>query len=175
MPRREVVLTDEERQRRRERMLELRAKLAQVKGENTKSVLKEKVAKKIAEEEEKPKTIPAVKPPKSKPVIETVSESDESDDDDDVAELPPKRMPAKKQPVKQKTPVVKKVSIKYYGKVSKEEVDNDARLVEQLHRQDNEFIERKKSNKKKTAEAEATAPPPALNAEDLMMKRLFGL
>lgn len=181
MTRGKMELSDSERERRRERMLELRQRLAKIKEEELET--KPNVKKII---EHTGKKVNKVKEEVKSETENSESESDEDDVKEEVSKLP---MFNKKQRVasvpKQKTPVVKKVSIKYYGKVSKEEVDNDARLVEQLHRQDNELIEKKKANKKKISEDQKNPldpplpPPPLVDLEqekiNKTMKQLFGL
>lgn len=219
MTRGKMELSDSERERRRERMLELRQRLAKIKEEeletkpNVKKIiehtgkssgepphtrsLRTRPQKEEVKSETESEEPPHTRSLRTRPQSESESESDD-DVKEEVSKLP---MFNKKQRVasvpKQKTPVVKKVSIKYYGKVSKEEVDNDARLVEQLHRQDNELIEKKKANKVGNRPTRGVCgqdrtisedqknpldpplPPPLVDLEEekinRTMKQLFGL
>jgi len=167
-------ISDEERERRRQRMLELRKKLAEAKEENKQEkVTLTKKTKKKSVEKKRPE------PVKEESESEVSSDSDVSDDEPYV---PPVK-PIKRKPKADTKHLKKKISVKYYGKVSKEEVDNDNRLLEQLHNNDNELKQKKKiikSNvKQKTTEptepTETTEPVKQEESKvDRAMRELFG-
>lgn len=131
-------ISDEERQRRRERMLELRRKLAET---------KEKAKEVATTGKKRPKKEKPAPPPKEE-VSDTDSDvSSESEEEDKF--IPPPRPLAKKTKPTEKKQLKKKVSIKYYGKVSQSEIDYDNQLLNQIHNNDNEMKVKKKSIKSK--------------------------
>lgn len=120
-------ISPEERERRRQRMIELRRRLQEEKEIKAKPVRPTKA-------KSKPK-------PKAEPV-NSDSESEESEVDSEIEELshktaPPKRhntKPKASKPISIPQPakssnVVKKVSIKYYGNVSDEQMAKDRELL----------------------------------------------
>lgn len=164
-------ISEEERARRRERMINLRKKLAekqQSKNKNIDEIVKQKV-----EELQKRQT--------NKKVKNTHNDDDQADGDGvdgDVPVSPLKKpakkptrnhvptvvvdsddedIPAPKRATSKKAPVTKKVSIKYYGKVDPRTIQDDAQLLEGLHRADHENKIKKSAAKKAAA---AAAPDP---------------
>ena len=178
-------LSDEERQRRRERMIELRQKLANVKQQNAKQVIERK--------KEKLKT----KKVKEQPKLEKVEEesdseatnSSSSESEYDEPPTPPAKKGKQVKPtqkpknVKQSKGMVKKVvKIKYYGDVSNEQVEADSRLLQGIHQLDTEALRKKKDKTKqlkendtnKEAKTEEQPKDPKQEKLDKQMRELFG-
>lgn len=186
---RQQNISDEERERRRKRMLELREKLAkqQRSAESAGDMIAKRKQELIAgrKEKAKEKHIPTdseesedeqqeeivkPKPVKKTPAkkikhitppapMEDETDSESESEDEVAAPVKPKR----KAPTR-KAPVMKKVSIKYYGKVDKEQVEADARMFEGLHRTDVEKKIKKKAEKAERSNAD----------EDALMDKFFG-
>lgn len=128
-------LSPEERERRRQRMIELRKKLEAAKSDEP--------PKPKRREPKAAKPIVAPEPSESE-----ASESSESESDGEVQE-PVRNMVKRTQPApkparakstpstpraKAKQPVMKKISVKYYGTPTQEEIDSDRALFDQLQK-----------------------------------------
>ena len=132
-----INLSDEERQRRSERMKKLREKL-----DNIGSVPKVKPP-----EPSKRKTIP------KKEVVHVNNESDESDEsEEDEPVKPVKKIQKNKVKETPKKAMPRKVlKIKYYHEPTQAEMLQDRLFLENQHRQDNEYTlnkNKKEENKK---------------------------
>lgn len=156
-------LSDAERQRRRERMLELRKRLsaanAPVPKTDAKSAIKakkdefvkaeaEKIRKEMAEkkaqeepEEKQLESIPEEKPVRAKPAVRKPKAKPISDSESDDEPVP------KKQAKRGKPAVKKAIKIKYYSDVSPAEMENDAKFLQGLHSVDKSYEEQASAKK----------------------------
>lgn len=132
---RKQVLSDEERQKRSERMKALQERLRKVKEDDKKKEedkpIVESSDESSEEEEDVVEDIPQPEPKKTvkKPIKKPVEE--------EVEETPkPKKTRPIEMPKKNKPNVRKKISVKYYGDVSDYEIMNDNRMLQGLHQED---------------------------------------
>lgn len=157
-------LTDEEREKRRQRMIALREKLARasepIPKKDAKTLIKQKQEEFVKKEAEK------IRKQEQAKKAQLSDEGKEQDPIDQAVQPPPKK-PSKKKPTKQadnsdseqeqdditykkarkknvKPPVKKAIKIKYYGDVSPEEMENDARFLQGLHTVDKQYEAPKK-------------------------------
>lgn len=131
---RKQVLSDEERQKRSERMKALQERLRKVKEDDKKKEEENPIVEssdESSDEEDVVEDIPEPEPKKTvkKPIKKPVEE--------EVEETPkPKKTRPVEMPKKTKPNVRKKISVKYYGDVSDYEIMNDNRMLQGLHQED---------------------------------------
>ena len=160
-------ISDEERERRRQRMVALREKLSKasepIPKKDPKAAIKAKREEFVKQEAEKIRKQEAAKKAQLPP-------SDEGNEHLPTAQAaqPPPKNPSKKKPtkvaessdseqeqddiaykkarknVKRKPPVKKAIKIKYYSDVSPEEMENDAKFLQGLHTVDKAYEAPKK-------------------------------
>lgn len=164
---RKQVISDEERQRRSERMKALQERLRKVKADDKKKdeenpIVENSESESESEEENIVENIPqseAISEPK-KTVKKPIEE---------IKEIPKaKKYRSAEMPRKTKPNVRKKISVKYYGEVSDYEIMNDNRMLQGLHQEDYSFKTKSKElqNKLKTDKVE--------DKYEQMRKALFG-
>jgi uncharacterized caspase-like protein len=144
-------ISDEERQKRRERMIELRKKLAEVKETSAKTI------KTIIQE--KQKKLKKQTEPDSKPKPDLSDEDSESESSEEEEQPQPQKKTKQTKPKTKQTkpPVRKVVKIKYFGDITDEQIEADSRLLANLHNTDNEYEDKKaqrKAEKKKMKQNE---------------------
>ena len=167
---RQVQISDEEREKRRERMLKLRERLKEVKEPKKPDDKPSKELEPVEEEaddaqgeveeidtdtevEQEPVKKPVTKKPPTKKV-EPVKKANDTYDDD----IP--------KPRYGKKPVKKKISIKYYGDVSEYEMMNDSKMLQGLHNHDYESDSRMMDKKLELAKNESKS--------EMLRKQIFG-
>lgn len=153
-------ISDEERERRRQRMLALREKLDKaskpIPKKDTKSAIEAKKAEfvkaeaeKIRKQQEQKKKLEPIVEDKKEDVVKQPAEPKkrnyktparvvDSDSEDEEVVKPKKKTGVRKPPVK------KAIKIKYYGDVSVQEMENDAKFLQGLHQVDKTYEAPKK-------------------------------
>jgi len=157
----QMNISDEERQKRKERMIKLRERLGMVGNGKGKQPKKTKPIKTIKEEsssdedeekqiEETKKNIERLKNNRKVKPTEVVSSSEEESSEDELPPPKPKKTKKTTPPVSthreniSKPKPKKSIKIKYYDtSVSKDEMETDAKILESIHKQDHEAEERK--------------------------------
>ena len=151
-------ISDEERERRRQRMLALREKLDKaskpIPKKDTKSAIEAKKAEfvkaeaeKIRKQQEEKKKLEPIVEEKKEDVVKQAAEPKKRNyktparvvDSDSEDEPAPKKKTAMRKP-----PVKKAIKIKYYGDVSVQEMENDAKFLQGLHQVDKTYEAPKK-------------------------------
>jgi hypothetical protein len=164
---RKQVLSDEERQKRSERMKALQERLRKVKADDKKKEEETPIVESSeseSEEEDVVEDIPEPEPEPKKAVKKPIKKPVE-----EVEDIPkPKKTRPIEMPKKTKPNVRKKISVKYYGDVSDYEIMNDNRMLQGLHQEDYSYKTKSKElqNSLKTDKVE--------DKYEKMRKALFG-
>lgn len=125
--RRKQNISDEERERRRQRMIALRKKLQ----EREATVAESKTVKNEIIKPERP--VPKRNYNKKVvPVESETSDSSTESEEEVIVERPPRSKPISIPKSNKKVPVVKKVSIKYYSDVTQEQMDKDKSFISNM-------------------------------------------
>lgn len=159
-------ISDEERERRRQRMLALREKLdkaskplpkkdAKTAIEAKKAEFVKAEAEKIRKQQEQKKKLEPIEEDKKEEVVKQPAEPKKRnyktparvDSDSEEEEQRSMRTRAHKKTAVRKPPVKKAIKIKYYGDVSVQEMENDAKFLQGLHQVDKTYEKPKEQPK----------------------------